>query len=113
MPSLAILVSAGMVKGASIMDLVQNLQAQVTGTVIAPGDPEYEQVRLGWNLSIDQRPALILSPANAEDVAAGVRYARDAGLGVAVQSTGHGLKFAADRALLIVTSKMTSVRIDP
>ena len=63
-------------------------------------------------LSIDQHPALILLPENAEDVAAGIRFAREANLGVAVQVTGHGVKIAADADLLIVTSQMNKVEVD-
>ena len=91
----------------------EGLQSQVSGSVLLPGDALYEQVRRGWNLSIDQRPALILVADNAQDVVAGVRFARVQGLGVAVQSTGHGIHYPANDNLLIVTSRMASVHIDP
>lgn len=89
------------------------LQAQVSGSVLMPGDPDYETVRRGWNLVIDHHPAVILVANNAHDVLAGVRYAREAGLGVAVQSTGHGIQHPADDALLIITSRMNAVHVDP
>lgn len=92
---------------------VQQLEEQIAGSVLTPDDASYEKARRGWNLSIDQRPTLIVVAENAEDVVAAVRFARDAGLAVSVQSTGHGLQLPADDGLLIVTSRMKSVQIDP
>lgn len=95
-----------------IVASVDQLQNQVRGSVLLPDDTLYEEMRRGWNLAIDQHPALILVAANAQDIVAGVRYAREAGLGVAVQLTGHGTQHPADGNLLIVTSRMASVHVD-
>jgi FAD/FMN-containing dehydrogenase len=92
--------------------LVRQLQQQITGTILTPGDLGYDQTRRGWDLSINQYPALILVPENAEDVAAGVRFAREAGLGIAIQSTGHGMLYPANDNLLIVTSQMNAVEVN-
>lgn len=91
---------------------VQTLRQGVTGRVLTPGDPDYEQRRRGWNLAVNQYPALILIAADAEDVVAGVNFAREYGLGVAVQSTGHGIHYAGDDSLLIVTTEIASVEVD-
>lgn len=88
------------------------LQERVAGSVITPDHPDYDRTRRGWNLSVDQRPALILIPENAQDVAVGVRFAAESGLGVAIQSTGHGIHHPADDNLLIVTSRMNGVQVD-
>jgi hypothetical protein len=88
------------------------LRAAIQGRVITPDDPDYDTVRQAWNLLVDQHPALIVVAASASDVAQAVRFARNSGLGVAVQATGHGVVSPADDALLIVTSQMTDVRID-
>jgi FAD/FMN-containing dehydrogenase len=93
-------------------DAVQYLQQRLVGRLLTPEDPDYEQTRRGWNLSIDQRPALILVAGHAQDVVAGVRFAQEAGLGVGVQLTGHGVQHPADDHLLIVTTRMDSVHID-
>ena len=47
-----------------------DLQQQIEGRVLLPGDPDYDQVRGGWNRSIEQRPALILIAQSARDVVA-------------------------------------------
>jgi FAD/FMN-containing dehydrogenase len=91
----------------------QRLQNQVRGAVLKPDDSLYEQARRGWNLTIDQHPALILVVNDAQDVATGVRFAREQGLGAAVQLTGHGIQQPADGHLLIVTSRMNAVDVNP
>ncbi|MBI5929848.1 MAG: FAD-binding oxidoreductase [Chloroflexi bacterium] len=88
------------------------LQQQMQGRVLTPEDADYEQLRRGWNLTINQYPSLILVAETVEDVVAGVRYARETGLGVAVQSTGHGLQIPANNSLLILTSRLNAIEID-
>ena len=61
------------------------------GEVITPGDPRYEQTRQVWNGSIQRRPAAILRCAGVADVRAGIRYARDNGLLLAVRAGGHNI----------------------
>lgn len=90
------------------------LQANFNGSIIIPADADYERLRLGYNLSIDHHPALILVPHIAQDVVAGVRFATDAGLSIAIQSTGHGQQASAGAgAALFVTSNLREVSIDP
>ncbi len=88
------------------------LQNRVQGTVLVPGNSEYESARKAWNLTVEQYPARILIAANAQDIAEGVTFARAMGLGVAVQATGHGVILPADDALLIVTSTLNNVEVD-
>jgi FAD/FMN-containing dehydrogenase len=90
----------------------ERLRRQVSGSVLTREDPGYDETRRGWGLAIDHHPALILVPDDTADVATGVRFARDAGLGVAVQSTGHGVLYPADNSLLVVTSRMASAQVD-
>jgi FAD/FMN-containing dehydrogenase len=83
--------------------------------LVTPADAGWDDARRAWNLSVDQRPDAVALPESAEQVAAAVRHARDAGLRVAVQGTGHG---AAPRrhlegTLLIDTSRMRGASVDP
>lgn len=93
-------------------DRIAALREAIEGTVAGPGDEDYDRLRSAWNLSWDQHPAVVVSPRSAADVAAAVRAAAELGLGVAVQSTGHGLAAAADDAMLIVTSEIDDVSVD-
>lgn len=93
-------------------EYLEQLQSEVYGAVLVHGDPGYDEARRAWNLNVVQRPAVIVVAEQPRDVVAAVRYARQTGLGIAVQSTGHGVVRAADDALLIVTAGMKDVQID-
>ena len=85
------------------------------GTLIGPGDDEYDQHREVWNAMVDRRPAMIARCASAGDVAAAVRHAREAGLEIGVKSGGHsvlGMSVPQD-GLMIDLTPMGSVRVDP
>ena len=69
---------------------VDALRAGLDGDAVGPGEVTWEVARQGWNLHVDQHPAAVAYAAHAADVAAVVGFARDRGLGVAVQATGHG-----------------------
>jgi FAD/FMN-containing dehydrogenase len=91
---------------------IDGLRSRISGAVITPGDPDYDTARLAWNLTVDQHPALIVVPESVDDVVEAVRHARDAGLGVAVQATGHGVAVEADGCLLVLTHRLDDVHID-
>jgi FAD/FMN-containing dehydrogenase len=57
--------------------------------------------------------ALVVVAKGAADVIAAVRFAREGGLGVGVMATGHGVGAACDGGVLINTSGMRGVRVDP
>ena len=68
---------------------VQDLRDRLRGDVVGPADTAWDQARQAWNLAVDQRPALVAFPEDADDVVAIVDYAREYGLRVAPQGTGH------------------------
>lgn len=73
-----------------IMETIQNnLGQQVSGAVILPSDPNYDEARKIYNAMIDKRPAIILKCANAEDVEKGMNYARENKMEMSVKSGGH------------------------
>ena len=93
----------------------RRLIAALGGLVITPEQAIYDQARQPWNLAIDQRPAAVVFPESADDVANAVQFARHYGLRVAVQGTGHGAGplGSLEDALLIKTDRMREVAIDP
>lgn len=93
-------------------EYLEQLQSEVYGIVLVHGDPGYDEARHAWNLNVDQHPAVIVVAEDSRDVGAAVRYARQTGLGIAVQATGHGVVRAANDALLIVTAGLKDVQID-
>jgi FAD binding domain len=99
---------------ADTVDLEQ-LRSTVKGSVVGPGDAAWDEARQAWNLIADQRPAAIVLVEDAADVAAAVSFARERGLRVAPQSTGHGASALAplDGTLLVRTVRMNGVTVDP
>ena len=92
---------------------LEELRAGLRGAVYAPGEQGYDEARKAWNLNAHQQPALVVMAPGAADVIAAVRLARDAGLGVGVMATGHGVASPCDGGVLINTSRMRGVRVDP
>jgi FAD binding domain-containing protein len=93
----------------------QTLKAAIAGQVFVRGEAGYDQGRRAWNLAMDQRPAVIVEAESAADVAQAVRYARAHGMRIAPQGTGHGAEplEPLDGAMLLRTTRMRQVRIDP
>jgi FAD/FMN-containing dehydrogenase len=94
-------------------DAIEDFRARFSGTVLTTADDGYDTARQGWNLALDQRPALIAVAETPADIATAVRFARRCGLRVAIQATGHGQGRAANGALLIITANLTEVTVDP
>jgi hypothetical protein len=92
-----------------------SLRARLTGVVVAPGDATWDAARQAFNLSLDQRPTAVAFPVDETDVASVVAFARDHGLRIAPQSTGHnaGPIASLQDTVLLKTSAMTGVEIDP
>ena len=92
-----------------------HLQDLVAGRVLYPGDDGWDAARQAFNVLIDQRPTAIVLPRDADDVAAAVRYAREHGLRIAPQATGHnaGPLESLEDTLLVHVSTLDEVTIDP
>lgn len=81
-----------------------------------PGEPGYEQARMAWNLIADQHPTAIAVPEAIDDAVRIVRAARDAGLRIAPQASGHGAPALDQQALrgamLLRLHRLTGVEVD-
>ena len=96
-------------------DAAGALRALITGTVTEPADPEYDEARRIWNGMIDPRPALIVRPSTAVDVATAIRFARERDLPIAVRGGGHNVAGLAnvDDGLVIDLGSIHGVEVDP
>lgn len=93
---------------------VADLRTRLAGEVLVPADgAAYDRARTAWNVTVRQRPAVLVVPTTSAEVAEAVRFARAAGLRVAVQATGHGVARAADDVLLLLTHRLSAVEVDP
>ena len=96
-----------------VTDDIQALSSAVSGPVALPDSPEFAAETFAFNAGTVHRPDVVLGAENAQDVAAGVKWAAERRLPVAVQSTGHGANFAIDGGLLITTRRLQDLQIDP
>ena len=56
---------------------INELEGELQGSLVRPGDDEYEEARHIWNGAIDRRPTMIVRPANTADVVRVVRVLGD------------------------------------
>jgi UDP-N-acetylenolpyruvoylglucosamine reductase len=90
-----------------------SLKFELRGNVYTPEDTGYREASKAWNLNAVQRPAVVVMAETSEDVMLAVRFARDTGMGIGVMATGHGVGTPCDGGLLINTSRMRGVTINP
>ncbi len=52
-------------------------KVKLTGRIVTPSDPDYEQARINNNLSIAKFPSKIVFCQNAKDVVNALRWVRE------------------------------------
>ncbi|HEX8753945.1 MAG TPA: FAD-binding oxidoreductase [Solirubrobacterales bacterium] len=90
------------------------LRQLIGGPAVGPGDDGYDAARGAFNARADQRPPLIAEPGTPEEVSAVVGFARENGLRVAPQRTGHNAEplGSLERTLLLKTNRLDRVHVD-
>lgn len=85
------------------------------GEALREQDPGYEAARRIFNGMIDRRPALIVRPVDAADVATSLAYSTEHGLPVAIRGGGHNVAGNAliEGGLVIDNSQLRKVSVDP
>jgi FAD/FMN-containing dehydrogenase len=94
---------------------IAHFEAQLSGNLIRPGGPRYDEARKVFNGMIDRRPAMIAQCATVSDVTESVTLARETGMEVAVRGGGHGVtgNAVSENGLVIDLSAMKGIRVDP
>jgi FAD/FMN-containing dehydrogenase len=95
--------------------LLDQLAGRISGSVLSPHHPDYDEARAVHNGLIDRRPALILRACTAQDIAAAIRVARRAGLEVSVRGGGHNVagRAVTDGGVMISLADMKEIAVDP
>lgn len=90
-------------------------KSQLRGTLVQPGDADYDSARKVYNAMIDKRPRLVARCADVADVIASVNYAREDKLLLAVRGGGHngGGLGVCDDGLVIDLAALRGIRVDP
>ena len=95
-------------------EALTKLNGAIKGHVLGPDDSGYDEARQVWNAMIDRRPAVIVQPANGDDVAPAIKFARDNALEISIRGAGHNIAGNAicNGGLTIDFSQMKQVRVD-
>jgi FAD/FMN-containing dehydrogenase len=96
-------------------DSAKEFKSNLRGSIIEPGDKEYDEARKVYNGMIHKRPRLMARCADVADVIQSVNFARDEGLLLAIRSGGHnaGGLGICDDGLVIDLAPMKYTRVDP
>jgi FAD/FMN-containing dehydrogenase len=93
---------------------IPRLRDSFDGRVTAPDDAGYDQARKVFYGKYDRRPAAIVRPADAAEVAQVVTLAADSGQELAVRSGGHSLAghSVSEGGIVLDLSEMTALDLD-
>jgi len=93
---------------------INEFRDALSGSLMLPGNPKYDETRKIWNGMIDKYPALIAQCADAADVQTAVTFARDSAILLAVRGGGHSWpgKSVCDGGLMLDLSQMKRVDVD-
>src|SRR5215207_8056282 len=91
------------------------LRAAVDGRVITPDDPGYDQAWTIFYGGFERRPAAIVRPADAAQVAQVVNLARDGGHELAVRAGGHSTvgHSLTEGGIVLDLSELSAIEVDP
>lgn len=87
---------------------------RLTGKIVVPADPEYEQARQDYNRAIQQYPAMIVYCYHTDDVRNAILWSRKHKIGLRVRSGGHDYEGYSNGTckLIIDTSPMNKVTVN-
>ena len=93
---------------------IAQLRGSLDGRVTVPGDAGYDQARKVFYGKWDRRPAVIVRPADAGEVARVVTLAAESGAELAVRSGGHSLAghSLSDGGIVLDLGELTALDLD-
>ena len=98
----------------SAISNTQLRRADLDGTVMAPGEPGYDEGRTVFYGGIDRRPAAIVRAANVDDVSRVIALARETGVELAIRSGGHSIPghSTTDGGIVLDLRDLNALEID-
>jgi FAD/FMN-containing dehydrogenase len=90
------------------------LTQDLTGRILGPDDPGYDEVRTVYYGNFDRRPAMIVKVADVADVSRVITLARETGLELAVRSGGHSVAGhgVTEGGIVLDVAEMRALEID-
>jgi FAD binding domain/Berberine and berberine like len=102
-----------LLKAREVLSL-PDLRRTFRDRLIAPDDPRYDQARQLFYGGFDCHPAVIIRPADADDVARVIALARETHLELAIRSGGHSLAghSISEGGIVLDLTAMKNLQID-
>ena len=93
---------------------IDDLRSALTGTVIGPDDPGYDEARMPFYGGFDKHPVAIVRVADDRDVATVIGVARDHDVELAVRSGGHSVAGhgVSDGGLVLDLAERRALELD-
>ncbi|SNR59786.1 FAD/FMN-containing dehydrogenase [Haloechinothrix alba] len=93
---------------------LEQLSSRIDGPLLTAGDAGWDEATVLWNATVTKKPALVVQPTSARDVAASVRFAAEHGLLLSVKGGGHNIAGTAiaEGGLTLDMSRMRDVTVD-
>ncbi|KAH8091648.1 hypothetical protein BXZ70DRAFT_473549 [Cristinia sonorae] len=95
---------------------LDDFKAKFKGDIVTPRDADYEQALDRWAANAKRRAEVVAFVKDPADVALAIKYARDAGLRIAIRGGGHSAAgtSSSEGGLVIDLSRyLNNVRVDP
>jgi hypothetical protein len=95
-------------------EALQQLRSTVRGSVLTPGDANYEATRRVFNAMIDRRPGVIVRCASTSDIVTGIRFAREHAVPISIRGGGHRVagNGVCDDGVMLDLETMKAIRGD-
>ncbi|MEG0449978.1 MAG: FAD-binding oxidoreductase [Lysinibacillus sp.] len=90
-------------------------KVKLTGRIVTPEDPDYEQARINNNLSVQKFPSKIVFCQRTKDVINALRWVRDKNEPFRLRSGRHSYEnfSLVNGGLIIDVSEMNKIRVNP
>ncbi|MDR3540217.1 MAG: FAD-binding oxidoreductase [Desulfosporosinus sp.] len=89
-------------------------EPKLTGRIVVPGDPQYNEARQEFNTFFSKFPLVIVFAQETKDVVNAIRWARYRDAPIRLRSGGHNYEglSVVDAGIVIDVSEMTQVKVD-
>ena len=97
------------------MALFEVLSKQFKGDLITPSHPEYQQSLDRWAANSRRNAAVVAFVKDSEDVSLAIKYAREAGLRIAIRGGGHsaaGTSSCEGGLVIDLSRHLNNARVD-
>ncbi len=89
-------------------------KTKLTGRIVLPGAPDYDQARMDYNSRFSKYPKVIVFCQCTEDVVTAVKWSRENDIPLRARSGRHSFEAFSlvDKGIIIDVSEMTKVHVD-